>query len=83
MMHTNSARLPYTAAEVDCMGLELQEKVLGRDLDRKQPEHALDATGKEHHDQDKDAERIKERTQGFYSWNYVRQHTIPEELNDK
>jgi len=41
----------------------------------------LDATGQEHHDQNKEAECLKKRTQRTSRWYHVRQHTIPEELN--
>ena len=52
-----------------------------RRLDR--IEQGLDGTGEEHHDQDKKTECLKKRTQGFHGWYHVRQHAIPEELNNK
>ena len=77
LMHTNSAGLPYTEAEV--------EWYLPHEKVNRRYSHALDldGTGEEHQEQDKETECLQKRTQGFYCWDHVRQHTIPEELNNK
>ena len=65
------------------MEAEVKWKSRSRNQRQDQTGPGLDATGKEHHDQNKEPKCFKKRTQRTSRWYHVRQHTIPEELNNK